>query len=122
MKTIVSESPVSQVSSPGSSRLMLSLGVFAVSVFVLEGACLAAGIDFGGKSMASELPFVGTLAATAQDVMFVASKVVGGILAFVGVKNAGQRNWEHALPALGGGAALFFLPQIVSALSSMAGK
>lgn len=80
-----------------------------------------AQIELGGKSMVKDLPFIADMAATAQDILFIASKVIGAGLAFVGVKNAGQRNWEHAIPAFVGGSGLFFLPQIVAALSKMGG-
>jgi hypothetical protein len=81
-----------------------------------------AQIDLGGKSMMKDLPFIADMASTAQDILFIASKVIGAGLAFVGVKNAGQRNWESAVPAFVGGAGLFFLPQIVAALSKMGGQ
>ena len=81
-----------------------------------------AQIDLGGKSMMKDLPFIADIASTAQDILFIASKVIGAGLAFVGVKNAGQRNWENAVPAFVGGAGLFFLPQIVAALSKMGGQ
>jgi hypothetical protein len=79
-------------------------------------------IDLGGKSMMKDLPFIADMASTAQDILFISSKVIGAGLAFVGVKNAGQRNWESAVPAFVGGAGLFFLPQIVAALSKMGGQ
>ena len=69
-----------------------------------------------------ELPFISDLASTAQDILIIASKVVGAGSAFVGVKNAGQRNWEVAIPAFVGGAGLFFLPQIIAALAKMGGQ
>jgi hypothetical protein len=81
-----------------------------------------AQIDLGGKSMMKDLPFIADMASTAQDILFISSKVIGAGLAFVGVKNAGQRNWESAVPAFVGGAGLFFLPQIVAALSKMGGQ
>lgn len=80
-----------------------------------------AQIDLGGKSMMKEMPFIADMASTIQDILFLASKVVGAGLAFVGVKNAGQRNWDHAIPAFVGGSGLFFLPQIVAALSKVGG-
>ena len=80
-----------------------------------------AQIQLGGKSMIKEMPFLSDMASTAQDIMFLASKVIGAGLAFVGVKNAGQRNWDQAIPAFVGGSGLFFLPQIVSALAKVGG-
>ena len=81
-----------------------------------------AQIELGGKSMMKDLPFIADIASTAQDILFISSKVIGAGLAFVGVKNAGQRNWENAVPAFVGGAGLFFLPQIVAAFSKMGGQ
>ena len=80
-----------------------------------------AQIELGGKSMMKELPFIADIASTAQDILFLSSKVIGAGLAFVGVKNAGQRNWDNAIPAFVGGSGLFFLPQIVSALAKIGG-
>ena len=80
-----------------------------------------AQIELGGKSMMKELPFIADMASTAQDILFLSSKVIGAGLAFVGVKNAGQRNWDNAIPAFVGGSGLFFLPQIVSALAKIGG-
>lgn len=80
-----------------------------------------AQIQLGGKSMMKDMPFLSDMASTAQDILFLASKIMGAGLAFVGVKNAGQRNWDHAIPAFVGGSGLFFLPQIVSALAKMGG-
>lgn len=96
------------------------LGILIVSVFVF-GEVAFAQIDLGGKSMMKDLPFIADMASTAQDILFLSSKVVGAGLAFVGVKNAGQRNWDHAIPAFVGGSGLFFMPQIVAALSKMGG-
>jgi hypothetical protein len=53
--------------------------------------------------------------------MFLAAKVIGAFLAFIGVKNIGQRDWRAAVPALVGGTLLFFLPQIIAALQKMGG-
>jgi hypothetical protein len=108
---------------------MISRSVFVFFILFLclqmlspEFAQVAlAQIDLGGKSMMKDLPFIADMASTAQDILFIASKVIGAGLAFVGVKNAGQRNWESAVPAFVGGAGLFFLPQIVAALSKMGG-
>lgn len=96
------------------------LGILIVSVFVFAEVAFAQ-IDLGGKSMMKDLPFIADMASTAQDILFLSSKVVGAGLAFVGVKNAGQRNWDHAIPAFVGGSGLFFMPQIVAALSKMGG-
>ena len=101
----------------------------ALVVFgVLGIACIAAqgfaqgGVDLGGgTSMMKDLPFLQNLGSTAVDIMFLAAKIIGGFLAFVGVKNIGQRDWERAIPALVGGTLLFFLPQIITALQKMGG-
>jgi hypothetical protein len=90
-----------------------------VAIFGSEAAF--AQIELGGKSMMKELPFIADMASTAQDILFLSSKVIGAGLAFVGVKNAGQRNWDNAIPAFVGGSGLFFLPQIVSALAKIGG-
>ena len=107
-----------------SSRSIICVFVLFLCLQILtpEFAQLAlAQIDLGGKSMMKDLPFIADMASTAQDILFIASKVIGAGLAFVGVKNAGQRNWDHAIPAFVGGSGLFFLPQIVSALSKIGG-
>lgn len=98
---------------------LLFFFVFCVSILGFDPAL--GQIDLGGKSMMKDLPFLADMASTAQDILFLASKVIGAGLAFVGVKNAGQRNWESAVPAFVGGAGLFFLPQIVAALSKVGG-
>ena len=89
----------------------------------LAGQALAqGGIDLGGgTSMMKDMPFLQNLGSTAVDIMFLAAKVIGGFLAFIGVKNIGQRDWSHAVPALVGGTLLFFLPQIITALQKMGG-
>jgi hypothetical protein len=93
--------------------------MLVVAMFGFEAAF--AQIELGGKSMMKELPFIADMASTAQDILFLSSKVIGAGLAFVGVKNAGQRNWDNAIPAFVGGSGLFFLPQIVSALAKIGG-
>jgi hypothetical protein len=73
----------------------------------------------GGESMVKDMKFIGNFASTAEDIIFIASKVIGAGLCLVGVKNIGSRNWEHAIPGLLGGSGLFFLPQIVEGLKAM---
>ena len=103
---------------------VLLILLLCIQIFEFEFAqnVAFAQIDLGGKSMMKDLPFIADMASTAQDILFISSKVIGAGLAFVGVKNAGQRNWENAVPAFVGGAGLFFLPQIVAALSKMGGQ
>jgi hypothetical protein len=101
-------------------RDLLCAILVAGTVFWIGDVALAQ-IDLGGKSMMKDLPFIADMASTFQDILFLVAKVVGAGLAFVGVKCAGQRNWESAIPAFVGGAGLFFLPQIVAALSKMGG-
>lgn len=95
----------------------------AFVLMCLAGQALAqGGIDLGGgTSMMKDMPFLQNLGSTAVDIMFLAAKVIGGFLAFIGVKNIGQRDWNHAIPALVGGTLLFFLPQIITALQKMGG-
>lgn len=102
-------------------RFLVLVFVLWLSIHWFGFEVALAQIELGGKSMVKDLPFIADMAATAQDILFIASKVIGAGLAFVGVKNAGQRNWEHAIPAFVGGSGLFFLPQIVAALSKMGG-
>lgn len=90
-------------------------------IVIIGSESAFAQIELGGKSMMKELPFIADMATTAQDILFLSSKVIGAGLAFVGVKNAGQRNWDNAIPAFVGGSGLFFLPQIVSALAKIGG-
>lgn len=100
---------------------LFSLFVFVLVLAVLQGECAFAQVDMGGKSMINDMPFIKDIASTAQDILYVAAKIIGAGLAFVGVKNAGQRHWDHAIPAFIGSAGLFFLPQIVAALAKIAG-
>jgi hypothetical protein len=102
-------------------RFIVCVSLLALGTYIFGLDVALAQIELGGKSMVKDLPFIADMATTAQDILFIASKVIGAGLAFVGVKNAGQRNWEHAIPAFVGGAGLFFLPQIVAALSKMGG-
>ncbi len=95
--------------------------VMLLLIAILGSESAFAQIELGGKSMMKELPFIADMATTAQDILFLSSKVIGAGLAFVGVKNAGQRNWDNAIPAFVGGSGLFFLPQIVSALAKIGG-
>ena len=93
---------------------------FALSVALSLPAF--AQIDLGGgTSMMGELGFLKNLASTVQDVMFLTAKLIGAGLCLMGVKNIGTRDWGHAIPALVGGAALFFLPSIVAAFAKMGG-
>ena len=103
--------------------LTFLLCAFTVCILVdnIFTSSALAQIQLGGKSMMKDMPFLSDMASTAQDILFLTSKVVGAGLAFVGVKNAGQRNWDHAIPAFVGGSGLFFLPQIVSALAKIGG-
>lgn len=102
-------------------RSLLFFSIIALVLFVCGSESALAQIELGGKSMMKELPFIADMATTAQDILFLSSKVIGAGLAFVGVKNAGQRNWDNAIPAFVGGSGLFFLPQIVSALAKIGG-
>jgi hypothetical protein len=105
-----------------NSRFMFFIFILLLCIPFLGSDFALAQIDLGGKSMMKDLPFIADMASTAQDILFISSKVIGAGLAFVGVKNAGQRNWESAVPAFVGGSGLFFLPQIVAALSKMGGQ
>jgi hypothetical protein len=102
-------------------RSFLFFSMIALVLFICGSESAFAQIELGGKSMMKELPFIADMATTAQDILFLSSKVIGAGLAFVGVKNAGQRNWDNAIPAFVGGSGLFFLPQIVSALAKIGG-
>lgn len=99
----------------------LSLFVVVLILGVLQSQYAFAQVDMGGKSMINDMPFIKDIASTTQDILYLAGKVIGAGLAFVGVKNAGQRHWDHAIPAFIGSAGLFFLPQIVAALAKVAG-
>lgn len=108
------------------NQKVVSVAVTACALFLMciAGQALAqnGGIDLGGgTSMMKDMPFLQNLGSTAVDIMFLAAKVIGGFLAFIGVKNIGQRDWNHAIPALIGGTLLFFLPQIIAALQKMGG-
>ena len=97
--------------------------VFVFALMCVAGQALAqGGVDLGGgTSMMKDMPFLQNLGATTVDIMFLAAKVIGAFLAFIGVKNIGQRDWRAAVPALVGGTLLFFLPQIITALQKMGG-
>jgi hypothetical protein len=99
--------------------------VFAFALMCASGLAIAQQgntLDLGGgTSMMKDMPFLQNLGATTVDIMFLAAKVIGGFLAFIGVKNIGQRDWRAAVPALVGGTLLFFLPQIITALQKMGG-
>lgn len=108
------------------NRHALSIAAAACAFVLMSLASQAlaqnGGIDLGGgTSMMKDMPFLQNLGSTAVDIMFLAAKVIGGFLAFIGVKNIGQRDWNHAIPALIGGTLLFFLPQIITALQKMGG-
>lgn len=103
-----------------SSLLVCALALGAAGL--VSQALAQGGVDLGGgTSMMKDLPFLQNLGSTAVDIMFLAAKIIGGFLAFVGVKNIGQRDWDRAIPALIGGTLLFFLPQIITALQKMGG-
>ena len=103
--------------------LLPFLSLFALILVLgsLQSHYAFAQVDMGGKSMMNEMPFIKDIATTAQDILYLSAKIIGAGLAFVGVKNAGQRHWDHAIPAFIGSAGLFFLPQIVAALAKVAG-
>ena len=115
MKNLPRVSPTLAVSFFTSFALSFALSV-ALSLPAF------AQIDLGGgTSMMGELGFLKNLASTGQDVMFLTAKLIGAGLCLMGVKNIGTRDWGHAIPALVGGAALFFLPSIVAAFAKMGG-
>jgi hypothetical protein len=95
-------------------------------LFTIVFLCLFAFLEAQAQvnlqdSMVKQMPFVGKFAATAEDIIYIASKVIGAGLCLVGVKNIGSRNWEHAIPGLLGGTGLFFLPQIIEGLKKIGG-
>jgi hypothetical protein len=105
----------------GRFQVFSARGVFLVLSMAFASTALAQ-IDLGGgTSMMNDLGFLKNLASTGQDVMFLAAKLIGAGLCLMGVKNIGTRDWGYAIPALVGGAALFFLPAIVAALAKMGG-
>ena len=96
------------------------LGALAASA-ILWSTSAYAQVDLGGKSMMGDLPFISNFASTAQDLAFLFAKVAGGVLATIGVFQIAKRDWNHAIPALLGGSGLFFMPQIIAALSKLGG-
>ena len=94
--------------------------VFAACALLVSASAYAQ-VDLGGKSMMGDLPFIKNFASTTQDIAFLFAKVAGGVLATVGVFQIAKRDWGRAIPALLGGSAMFFMPQIVSAFSKLGG-
>ena len=108
-----------------STRVLAAKATRILGVAIVVSAFCAsafAQIDLGGgTSMMNDLGFLKNLASTGQDIMFLAAKLIGAGLCLMGIKNIGTRDWGHAIPALVGGAALFFLPSIVAAFAKMGG-
>ncbi len=108
--------------SQSRSRLCVTPGFLFTTVLLCLFAFLEAHAQVNlADSMVKDMPFVGKFAATAEDIIYIASKVIGAGLCLVGVKNIGSRNWEHAIPGLLGGTGLFFLPQIIDGLKKIGG-